>query len=66
MKNPEKAAFYTLVISTICVVLISLPTFLRYLESGDPGGTFSNICFLASDICIVFSWIQYFRNKRKK
>lgn len=64
MKASKKAAFTTMVIFTVCNVLINLANLLEYMETGTPGGTISTICFLAADVCMVIAWIDYFRKKK--
>ncbi|MBQ7001370.1 MAG: hypothetical protein IJN67_10060 [Oscillospiraceae bacterium] len=63
MKHPEKADFYALVISTLCVIFIDFANLLDYLDTGNPGGTVSNLCFLAASLCIVYAWIRFFQNR---
>ena len=57
----------TLIICTIVTLFLNLSNLLEYLDTGYVGGTFSNICFIAGDICIIIGWILYFLgNKHKK
>lgn len=61
----QKSETITLVITTVCILLLNLSNFLEYLETGYIGTTFSNVCFLASDICLAVAWIVYFVKKKK-
>ena len=54
----------TLIIATVCIILISLANLLEYISTGDSGGLISNICFIAADICVIIGWISYFRKKK--
>ena len=61
-----KAAFISMVIATIIIVILNLSNLVEYLETGYIGRTFSNVCFILSDICIVIGWISFFVEKRKQ
>lgn len=61
-----KSSFVTMVIATVIIVVLNISNLLEYLQTGYAGGTFSNICFLLGDICIVIGWISYFVEKRRQ
>ena len=61
-KNSERIS---LIITTICIVCIDLANLWDYIESGDPGGWISNLCFVAATVCLVIGWIGYLRKQKK-
>ena len=63
MKNPAKLS---LTLSTVCVGIILLTHIIDYIETGDPGGIISNICFIAAGICMVIAWIAFFLDKKHR
>lgn len=56
----------SLIISTVCILLINLANLLEYLDTGYIGSTLSNICFITGDICIIIAWAAYFIDKKKQ
>ena len=63
MKNPSKIS---LIISTVCILIINVMQLLDYLETGDMGGKLSTICFIVADVCMVIAWVSYFIDRKKK
>lgn len=64
MKN--NSGTISLIISTVCVLLLNLAKLIEYWNTGYIGSTFSSICFIAGDICIIVGWIMYFVDKKTK
>ena len=62
MKNPRTIS---LIISSICILIIDLTQLLDYLETGDFGGRLSTIFFILANICMVIAWFSYFIDKKK-
>ena len=56
----------TLIICTAVVLILNIANLIEFLDTGYTGSTFSNVCFIGGDICIIFGWITYFLEKKKK
>lgn len=61
----QKSETITLVITTVCILLLNLSNLVEYLDIGYIGSTVSNVCFLAGDIFLAIAWIVYFVKKKK-
>ena len=61
-KNSERIS---LIIATICILCIDVAALLDYIETGDPGGWVSNLCFVAGTVFLIIGWIGYLRKQKK-
>ncbi len=62
----SKSARTALVISTICIACIDIAVIMEYINTGDPGGIVSSLCFFASTICMAVGWIHYFLKQKQR
>lgn len=62
----NKAAKVSLIIGTVCILLICVMQLVAYFETGEAGGIVSTICFAISIVCMVIAWISYFINNKKQ
>ena len=60
-KNAERIS---LIIATVCIVCMDLVTIWDAIETGEPGGWLSNLCFAAATVLLVIGWVSYLRKRK--
>ena len=55
----------TLILNTAVILFLNIANLIEYLDTGYLGGTFSNVCFLGGDVCIIIAWVTYFLKRKK-
>lgn len=61
----KKYSFYSMVMCSILVGIMTLSNLIEYIQTGDPGSPFSNVCYILGIVCIMIGWIAYFIDKKK-